>query len=198
MEQDEDVSTTIKVIAPNKIKNVEVTCAYHSKIFNHYNETVTFNIEGTLFVKDLRRTIQNFKKKELVAIVKESNDEHLGVDHDEQMICDVTETNAESNGVLRVTAYKFLNIKFHEKNSESDTNTESKNEVYVVKKDSETVKMMLDIFNARESKRYKLHPTMNHSSSETQKKITRNTLLVSLESGSTIHIKDEERVCVIN
>ena len=138
------------------------------------------------------------KKKELVAIVKESNDEHLGVDHDEQMICDVAETDAESNGVLRVTAYKFLNIKFHEKNSESDTNTESKNEVYVVKKDSETVKMMLDIFNARESKRYKLHPTMNHSSSETQKKITRNTLLVSLESGSTIHIKDEERVCVIN
>ena len=70
--------------------------------------------------------------------------------------------------------------------------------IYIVRNSNKTVQMMLDEFERRERKRYNLYPAMNNSSSKTQKKITRNTLLVSLESGSTIHVKDGERVCVIN
>lgn len=194
MEQERDLSTS-KVIAPNKTKTVEVTCLFHYKTLQ-----LIFNIEDNLFVKDLRKIIQDHPEhQEPVALVKDSNNEHL---EDDQMICDVSETDpddVEPNRVLRVTVYQFLTISFYEKNGRVHTNTESKDEIYVVKSNSETVQMMLNKFNSRELKQYRLHPTMNNLSSSGSKKIRKDTVLLSLDSGSTIHVEDDENGnCVLN
>ena len=96
-----------------------------------------------------------------------------------------------SNRLARLTIYKVFTITFHEKYKRFHTNTEPEDEVYVVYHTSETVQMMLNSFERRELKQYKLDSTMNKLS-VTGKKIEKKTLLVSLDSGSTIHVKDKQ------
>ena len=118
------------------------------------------------------------------------------------MICDVALMYRDNlKPLLSVKVHKLFTISFHEKYRRIKTNTESKDENYIVDVTSETVQMMLEKFERRESKRYKLHPTMNSS---TRGKIRKSTLLVSLDSGTIIHVMDkkdkddEHRKCILS
>lgn len=189
MEQEGDLVIKVIVSKP-KIVEVHVLCSFRLQNGQPLQFTIT-DVEENLLVKDLQEMIQNRIQHQEPVVIKEADRErHL---EDNTMICDIPKIyySDTPNPSVRIAVHKFFTISFHEKYRRIRTNTKTGNEIYIVRNTNKTIKMMLDEFEHREKKRYKLHPTMNYSSSVTKKKFTKKTKLNSLDSGSIIHVKDK-------
>ena len=189
MEQKGDLAIKV-VVSKARTVDIEVTCCFQYQK-DKYMFTLN-DVEDNLLVKDVRKMIQDRIQHQGPIVIKQVHPEENHIE-DKQMICDIHAVygGETSNRLARLTIYKVFTITFHEKYKRFHTNTEPEDEVYVVYHTSETVQMMLNSFERRELKQYKLDSTMNKLS-VTGKKIEKKTLLVSLDSGSTIHVKDKQ------
>lgn len=194
MEQEGDFAIKVCVSKANSV-DVRVTCLFQ----NQHDEPLQFtlnNVEDNLFVKDLRKMVQDqLQHQGPVALKDEAKQDEQHHLEDNSMICDLSKMHFDgktSDNVVGITIHKFFIISFREKYKRYHTKTKPDDEVYIIEDTSETVQIMLRKFNRRELKRYKIHSKMMNNLSVNGKKIDKHTLLVSLDSGTVVHLKEKK------